>query len=123
MRHVRSALTALMALSAATLLACGGGGGGGPTYSSPPPPPAGNSSDVTVVNNSFDPASTTVSVGTKVVWTWNSGGVTHNVTFNDGPTSGNKSNGTYERTFSTAGTYDYHCTIHGAAMSGSVKVQ
>ncbi len=37
--------------------------------------------------------------------------------------SGNIVNGgTYVHTFATAGTYDYHCTIHGITMSGSVTV-
>ena len=31
--------------------------------------------------------------------------------------------GTYSHTFSTAGDFAYHCTIHGLAMSGSVVVQ
>ena len=38
--------------------------------------------------------------------------------------SGNLSTGAgYQHTFATAGTFGYHCTIHGAAaMSGSVTV-
>jgi plastocyanin len=30
--------------------------------------------------------------------------------------------GVYMHTFATAGTYNYHCTVHGLAMSGSVTV-
>jgi plastocyanin len=30
--------------------------------------------------------------------------------------------GVYMHTFATAGTYGYHCTVHGVAMSGSVTV-
>lgn len=37
--------------------------------------------------------------------------------------SGNIANGgTYVHTFANAGTYNYHCTIHGAGMAGSVTV-
>ncbi len=37
--------------------------------------------------------------------------------------SGNIANGgTYAHTFATAGTYSYHCTIHGVGMSGQVVV-
>jgi plastocyanin len=30
---------------------------------------------------------------------------------------------TFSRTFSTPGTFTYQCSIHGAAMSGTVIVQ
>lgn len=36
------------------------------------------------------------------------------------PTLGN--GGVYMHTFATAGTYAYHCTVHGLAMSGTVTV-
>jgi plastocyanin len=32
-------------------------------------------------------------------------------------------NATVKRRFLTAGTYDYHCGVHGTAMSGQIKVQ
>ena len=74
--------------------------------------------DITVENNEFEPGTLQVTPGTSVVWAWDEGATTHNVTFDDGPTSGNKSSGTYERTFAAAGTYPYHCTLHGTATSG-----
>jgi len=79
------------------------------------PPPDG---DILVRNNVFDPEALQVAPGATVVWVWSSGGQTHNVTFEDGPQSGNKSSGTYERTFADAGAYPYHCTIHGSPTSG-----
>jgi plastocyanin len=57
-----------------------------------------------------------------VTWVWNSGGTVHNVTFDDGIHSENLGSGTYPRTFSMAGTFPYHCTIHGSSMSGVVTV-
>jgi plastocyanin len=36
------------------------------------------------------------------------------------PTLGN--GGVYMHTFATAGTYPYHCSVHGLAMSGSITV-
>ena len=99
----------LAALVAAAACSDDNGDGG------PGPGPEG---DVIVENNDFDPASLQVAPGTAVVWAWSSGGTTHNVTFDDGEASGNKSDGTYERTFPTAGTFPYHCTIHGSATSG-----
>jgi plastocyanin len=125
-----------MGVCLSCLAACGGGGGyGSPTGSNPPPPPSGPN-NVTVANNSFSPADLSVAPGTTVTWTWNtcSGGdgygggvqtcVSHNIVFDaDATTSGIQSQGSYQRQFSAAGTYAYHCSIHGAAMSGKVVVQ
>lgn len=94
----------------------GAGGGGGGTVGS-------TSNSITVANNSFSPSATTVAVGTTVTWTWAQGSVTHNVTFSDGTASADMSSGTYSRTFNTAGTYSYTCTIHGSAMSGTITVK
>ncbi len=82
------------------------------------------SSSISVVDNSFDPAATTVAAGTTVTWTWN-GSAQHNVTFDDGSglKSATQNSGTYSRTFASAGTYSYHCTIHGAGMSGTITVK
>jgi len=122
-----------VALAIASLSACGGGG-----YSSSPPstPPTGNtpppSNGISVQNNMFTPGSKTVAVGSEVKWAWNSctgdaySGqtcVSHSVTFDDGATSPTQDQGTYARTFNTAGTYNYHCSIHGAAMAGTITVQ
>src|SRR5262245_26636521 len=101
----------LAALVAA--VACGGDDNGGDGGSGPEP-----EGDIIVENNDFDPSSLEVAQGASVVWAWSSGGVTHNVTFDDGEQSGNRASGTYSRTFAAAGTYPYHCTIHGSATSG-----
>ncbi len=82
---------------------------------------------VTVGNNFFSPLAVTVGVGDTVKWTW-AGGVTHNVTFQDGfPGSGNKSSGTFIRVFTAMGFYPYRCTIHSSnftsGMFGTVTVQ
>ena len=121
---------------------CGGGGGGGPTS----PPPSGGtggnggntggstSSSITVENNQFTPASTTVPVGTTVNWTWNSctgdgyGGqlcTDHSVVFDDGVRQGSgvQGSGTFSSQFATAGAYTYHCSVHGSAMHGTITVQ
>ena len=100
-------LAALVDATACSGDNCGDGGSG--------PPPEG---DVLVENNDFDPPSLEVAQGSSVVWAWSSGGVTHNVTFDDGEQSGNRADGTYTRTFAAAGIYPYHCTIHGSATSG-----
>lgn len=114
--------------------ACGGGGGdsttapGGNTGGNNNPggqtggtPTATNA--VTVQNNNFSPADIQVSAGTTVTWTWSSDATTHNVTFTDGAKSGDQgANAAYSRTFNTAGTFNYSCTIH-PGMNGSVLVK
>lgn len=74
--------------------------------------------DILVRNNFFEPSNLEVAPNTTVVWAWSSDETPHNVTFDDGEESGNRSSGTYERTFATADTYPYHCTIHGTPTSG-----
>ena len=125
----------LVALAVAGLTACGGGGGGGSQVTSPPPggnnnPPPSNG--ITVSNNSFSPATKSIAAGTTVSWSWNtctgdaySGQtcVAHSVTFDDGQSSPTQDQGSYSRTFTATGTYNYHCAVHGAAMAGSITVQ
>ena len=116
----------------ACLFGCGGGGSTtSPVLNNTPPPANG----ISVDNNLFAPATKTVTVGTTVVWAWNSctdnggygGGMTcvnHDIVFDDGQTSGIMNQGTFSRTFAAAGTYNYHCSIHGAlVMSGTITVQ
>ena len=71
----------------------------------------------------FAPTPDTVAAGTSVTFTW-SGGAQHNIHFDavaapedSIPTSNSSS---VSRTFTTPGTYNYHCTIH--PMSGVVVV-
>lgn len=105
----------------ALLAACSSteeGGSGGGTI--------GNDS-VTVVNNAFSPKTVHPNDAGLVVWTWSSGGATHNVTFEDAITgSGDKTSGTFSQSFLSPGTYRYRCTLHstvfGSGMSGSVVV-
>lgn len=108
----------LATLAAVAALGCSGDG------DATGPPNAGNNSrTVAVRNNLFDPATLEVPVNSTVTWTWSSDGVEHNVTFQTGPGSDNRTSGSFARTFPTAGTYAYSCTIHGAqGMSGVVNV-
>jgi len=123
-----------LALGAGLMISCGGGGGGGTNYGTNPPPsnnnppPANNppvaGTSVSITDNAFDPGNLSAAVGATITWSWDGGyGVAHNVTF-DGTTvtSGNKTTGTYQRTFNAAGSYKYHCTNH-AGMNGTVTIQ
>ena len=87
------------------------GGTGGP-----------GANQVFIQGMAFNPASITVTAGTTITWT-NKDAIAHTVTsdsnaFDSGSV---KSGGTFSFTFSTAGTYSYHCTIH-PSMVASVTV-
>lgn len=78
---------------------------------------------VHVAGSAFDPAAAAIAVGDTVVW-HNHDAFAHTVTSDDGrfTSSGNLGTGaSYSFTFTTAGTYAYHCAIH-PTMRGSVAV-
>lgn len=77
---------------------------------------------ISLQNFAFTPADIDIKAGTTVTWT-NLDGVAHTVTGdNGGPSSGTiEPQGTYSYTFSTAGTYAYHCAPH-PYMTGTVTV-
>jgi len=118
----------------ATALACGGSGSSASTAppSSPPPVANGSTTNLSVTNNRFSPATDSVAAGSTLTWTWDTctgdgyGGSScgsHSVQFDDdGPSSSIKSSGTFSRMFADAGTYTYHCAVHGIAMSGTITV-
>jgi plastocyanin len=71
----------------------------------------------------YSPASITVSVGDTITWT-NNDPQTHTATADDASwNSGNIAGGggTKSVTFTTAGTFPYHCAIH-SSMTGTVTV-
>ena len=78
---------------------------------------------VVMASMSFGPLSLTVAKGTTVTWR-NDDGVAHTATSDSGdwdtgniPPGGSKS-----VTFSTAGSFNYHCTVH-PMMTGKIVVQ
>lgn len=84
------------------------------------PPP--NQASVTVGDFFFDPNATTIALGGQVTWTW-AGSAQHNVTFSTGSNSATQAAGTFQRTFNTAGSFPYQCTLHPASMQGTITVQ
>jgi len=81
--------------------------------------------------NRFEPADLTVPVGGSVYWVWTPGSSGHNIVPDDGespPHSGAPAD--YPKwhvfRFTRAGTYRYHCLLHGAAggvgMAGTITV-
>ena len=119
--------------AALAVVACGGGdepaapsnnGATGATGTTGATGNTGSTSNaITVSDNSFAPAATTVAAGTTITWTW-TGLNAHNVTFSTAGIagSGDRSTGTFQRQFPTAGAFGYECTRH-PGMTGTVTVQ
>jgi plastocyanin len=89
----------------------GGNGSGGPGPNS-----------VFIQNMAFSPSTITITANWTITWT-NKDAIAHTVTSDTGVFDSGTipANGTYSHTFSTAGTYTYHCTIH-PSMTASVVV-
>ncbi len=142
-KHLRRGWICLLALAALVLVAaCGGtstGSGTTPTTgtsggSTPvaTATQAGNTQTVMITTDSsgafaFSPASLTIKAGTTVTWT-NATAVPHTVTSDDGKSfdsgAANPINqgGTFSFTFTTPGTFAYHCAIH-PFMKATIIVQ
>jgi plastocyanin len=88
--------------------------------------PAGSTSAAITASDAlkFSPSTVTVSVGQTVTWT-NGGSINHTVTFDSGPAFSQSLNtgATVTRTFTAAGTFAYHCSIHGQSMHGTIIVE
>ncbi|HXT22761.1 MAG TPA: Calx-beta domain-containing protein [Thermoanaerobaculia bacterium] len=111
--------------------------GGKADYDDPgggdPDTPAGcagatNKVQITGSATIFSPGTITIDRGQPVCWTWNTAGTSHNLKADDGSFSSGQpvSQGTFQRTFTTAGTYGYHCQVHGSptgGMHGTVVVR
>lgn len=142
-KHLRRGWICLLALVVLVLLAaCGGGatatGGTTPATGTTPVAPVatatqtGNAQTVMITTDSsgtfaFSPASLTIKAGTTVTW-MNTTSVPHTVTSDDGKSfdsgSANPINqgGTFKFTFTTPGTFAYHCTFH-PFMKATIIVQ
>ena len=130
-RVIRSALIFLLPISFAACRGDSSAPGPGDDETNPPAPRPANS--VNIGDNFFNPESLTVSTGTTVTWKWigvtdaytGVGPNTHTVTFKDGVgSSAAELSGTHTRQFNETGTFEYFCSVHGAAvMSGTIIVQ
>lgn len=85
--------------------------------------------DVTIGDqgsSTFSPDRSEIAAGGQVVWTFAAGSVTHNVTFDQGNPAAianiaDNNTGAFSRSFQSAGSYGYRCSIH-AGMAGTVVV-
>ncbi len=79
--------------------------------------------EVFIQSFAFTPATITVTVNTTVTWT-NKDGVAHTVTSDNALFDSGllETNSTYSHQFTSAGTYNYHCTVH-PTMLAKVIVQ
>jgi plastocyanin len=86
--------------------------------------PAPGENEVYMNSMSFGPRTLKVKVGTTVIWT-NQDVTSHTVTFDDGSVeSGELAPGeSFEFTFSTSGTYNYHCSMHPEQMKAVIEVE
>jgi plastocyanin len=103
----------------------------------PAPSPAPSTAAVILGNNFFksghngstNRAVDTVAVGGTVTWTWtNTGQIPHSVESLGSPTFTSSAirtgdGSTHQVTFSTPGTYQYDCAVHGTAMAGTIVVR
>jgi plastocyanin len=122
-------------LIAATVAGCGGSGMGS-NYATPASPtptstaPASTPANVTITivgmdgSNSYSPNPGAVKVGQTVAWR-NADSLPHTATadaggFNTGTIAAGATSSPI--TMTTAGSFPYHCTIHGFAMAGTLTV-
>jgi len=114
-------------LVAATLGGCGGSNGSMSPVS-PTPTPAASDVVITIVGMngslSYSPNPATVKVGQTVAWK-NADSLAHTATADAGTfDTGTLAAGATSSpiTMTTAGTFPYHCAIHGSSMTGTLTV-
>ena len=107
-------------LIAIVLTACSSGGA---TTSKTTASSNSSGNTVSIANFAFSPATLPIPAGTTVTWT-NNDSTTHTVTSDNGVfDSGNLApNAIFSYTFSNAGTFAYHCSIH-TSMTGKIVVK
>jgi plastocyanin len=133
----RAAFLAILVVIALFVAACGSSAASPAATSAPTTAPStapaqseaapstggGGGNAVTIQNFAFNPSTIEVAVGTTVTWT-NQDTAGHTVTADDGSFDSKTlaTGATFQQTFSTAGTFTYHCSIH-TSMKATVTVK
>jgi plastocyanin len=119
-----------IALAAALLAVSFGCGSSYSSPSTPSPTPSGNQNGTpvsivggasTLTTTAFAPNPITVAVGGTVTWT-NADNTAHTSTGASWNSGSIPPGGKFSQTFTSAGSFAYHCTIH-PGMVGTVTVQ
>jgi plastocyanin len=116
---------AIGTIAAIALAACSSGGGAPSAAGSDPcsKSTATGTVQAGVADFAFAPATVTAKVGDVITWT-NAGPASHTVTVDDHSscdTGSIASGATGSLTFSAAGTYPFHCSIH-SSMKGTITI-
>lgn len=124
-RPVRTVITALASI--ALFVGCGGDDTKGATNTAEAASPTQGRSliSIEIADNSYTPSNLTVPKGAQVTWDW-AGKNEHSVLGSwDGKSkeSVKQRDGRWSFTFEKAGTFQYQCGVHGAAMAGKVTVK
>ncbi|HEX2272325.1 MAG TPA: cupredoxin family copper-binding protein [Acidimicrobiales bacterium] len=115
----RLRLIALVVMIAAVLAACGTSDD---DLRRTAAPATGTAAATVVIDDmAFSPETVEIPAGDTVAWVWRDS-ATHDVAFADGAASPKQKSGSWQRTFSQPGTYDYVCTLH-PNMRGTVVVR
>ncbi|MEO6398292.1 MAG: plastocyanin/azurin family copper-binding protein, partial [Tepidiformaceae bacterium] len=97
-----------------------------PAQTSSASPPGRSLIAVRVEDNAFSPPNLTVPAGATVTWGW-SGKNAHSVVAAwQGAAVQSKQftgSGAFDFRFDAAGTFEYQCGVHGAAMAGKITVK
>ena len=116
-------LTLVLAAGAVFAMSCGSSNPIPKAETAIAGPNTGVGATIEIKDFLFDPPAVLIKAGQSVTWT-NEGPSTHTVTADDGSfNSGDLAPGqTFSHTFSSAGVYSYHCSIH-AIMKAVVTVE
>lgn len=124
----RALLVSLLAAIVLVAGACGGSSGGSGDGGDAGGNTGGEEAedlgpaDVTIVNFEYLDPEFTASAGDEIVWV-NDGAAPHTVTGEAFDSGSIRSGNGWAHTFDEPGTYEYWCTIHEGAMTGTIVVE